>query len=233
MTLKKYIKIFFYSVLFLALTVGFKVEAQGQLGSTHTQNLIIVKYGLKKGVTKATQSQAINEEEKINNIPVESDESELAPVAGVQYCIQKIQPIGDANAIKITDSTTYKELGCFSKITTNSEGLASMNLSDGFYIITELSDSEVQLFDPAKPILIRLPVVNNQKNGYLNTVYIYPKSSIDPEENYSALKTKTTLKKLPKTGESSELNSTIIGFLFLSLTAIFVLRARKERRMNE
>ncbi|MCL2113404.1 MAG: pilin N-terminal domain-containing protein [Streptococcaceae bacterium] len=224
-------------VLFVFFILGMtgltlQVSAQGQLGSTHTQDLFIVKYGLPSGRNQFSQRQTTNTGEKINNIPVDNHDSELAPIAGIHYVIQKIIPTRDGDKIKLSDKNSYSVSGKPLELVTNSAGIVSVNLSDGFYIVSEQANAQAHLSTPAHPILIRLPVENTAKNGYLNEVYIYPKSNIDPLENTHKPKGTSKIPKgnLPKTGDGSKLSISALGVGIIGITFMLMMgKISKER----
>ncbi|MFC4652350.1 LPXTG cell wall anchor domain-containing protein [Lactococcus nasutitermitis] len=225
--------------------LGFKVQAQGQLGSTHTQELIIVKYGLNATSSSFSQEQTINTGEKINNLPVDNQGNELSPMGGIEYEIQKLSPTGDGDAIQLSNPSSYQTVGDVMTVVTGSDGIAQSVLQDGFYSVKEVANPSVHLSHPAATILLRLPVVNGSKDGYLDKVYIYPKSSIDPShskavtpakkvpqsENNKASVKKTVVKKgnnvLPKTGEMTSMSLGLLG-AFIIFGALMTKKRKGE-----
>lgn len=225
-------------LLLVMISMGMKVSAQEQLGSTHTQELIIIKYGLSSGASGFSQTQTVNNGEEINGLPTDNNGNQLTPLSGIHYLIQKISPTTDGDAIKLTDGSTYINVGEATEIITNSSGIAQLELQDGFYIVTECANKAAGLSHPAQPILLRLPVVNDAKNGYLNQVYIYPKSSIDPSENIPSppATIPKMQKNLPKTGESDVAGLSLLGLVLviLAVSAVIInLKLRRKGGENE
>lgn len=218
----------FSLLLVLSVLLGTTVKADGQLGSTHTQDLVIVKYGLNKNSNSFSESQTTNTGEKINNIPIDNNRNQLAPIAGVEYTLQKINPTRDDGDIKISDLSTYNKVHSIQMIVTGQNGIASKNLVDGFYIVTELANGPLHLTTPAAPILLRLPVVNDMNNGYLDTVYIYPKSSIDLEQEI-VVPNNTKQTVLPKTGDQSNMGIIVMGCITLLLMLSLLAKSLKGR----
>lgn len=218
----------FSLLLVLSVLLGTTVKADGQLGSTHTQDLVIVKYGLNKNSNSFSESQTTNTGEKINNIPIDNNGNQLKPLAGVQYSIQKIEPTDDGNKVNLSNVSTYRKVGSSQTIVTGADGVASLVLSDGFYIVSELANKSIRLTTPATPVLLRPPVVNELNNGYLDTVYIYPKSSIDPVK-VTPVPKKTRPGVLPKTGEQLNFDLTIVGLVALLIAlSLMVVKVRKR-----
>lgn len=223
----------FSLLLVLSVLLGTTVKADGQLGSTHTQDLVIVKYGLNKNSNSFSESQTTNTGEKINNIPIDNNGNQLKPLAGVQYSIQKIEPTDDGNKVNLSNGSTYRKVGSSQTIVTGADGVASLVLSDGFYIVSELANKSIRLTTPATPVLLRPPVVNELNNGYLDTVYIYPKSSIDPVKvtpvKVTPVPKKTRPGVLPKTGEQLNFDLTIVGLVALLIAlSLMVVKVRKR-----
>lgn len=222
-------KYFYFFILLLSVAlVGGKVKAEGQLGSTHTQELVIVKYGLNKNSYGFIPKQTVDTGEKINNIPIDNNTNQLKPMAGVQYEIQQIYPTQDGSNINLSNLSTYQKIGSTKTIVTGQDGMAQINLSDGFYIVSELANTALQLKKPAPPVLLRLPAVNPTKNGYLDIVYLYPKSSID-QINQHNLPQKSTQTMLPKTGTDSSDDFIVVGGLLFIFASRMFLGKRKER----
>lgn len=218
----------FSLLLVLSVLLGTTVKADGQLGSTHTQDLVIVKYGLNKNSNSFSESQTTNTGEKINNIPIDNNRNQLAPIAGVEYTLQKINPTRDDGDIKISDLSTYNKVHSIKMIVTGQNGIASKNLVDGFYIVTEVANPTLHLTNPTAPFLLRLPVVNEARNGYLDTVYIYPKSSIDLEQEI-VVPNNTKQTVLPKTGDQSNMGIIVMGCITLLLMLSLLAKSFKGR----
>lgn len=218
----------FSLLLVLSVLLGTTVKADGQLGSTHTQDLVIVKYGLNKNSNSFSESQTTNTGEKINNIPIDNNGNQLKPLAGVQYSIQKIEPTDDGNKVNLSNGSTYRKVGSSQTIVTGADGVASLVLSDGFYIVSELANKSIRLTTPATPVLLRPPVVNEMNNGYLDTVYIYPKSSIDLEQEI-VVPNNTKQTVLPKTGDQSNMGIIVMGCITLLLMLSLLAKSLKGR----
>lgn len=119
-------------LLVLSTLSGMTAKADKQPGSTHTQNLVIVKYGLNANSNAFSDNKTVNSDEKINNIPIDNNRNQLAPIAGVEYTLQKINPTRDDGDIKISDLSTYNKVHSIQTIVTGQNGIASKNLVDGF-----------------------------------------------------------------------------------------------------
>lgn len=241
--------------MFLSLVVctfAFNVYGEQQLGSDHTQNFHIVKYGLNSSSENFANKQTNNNGQIINGIPTDDHNNELSPVEGIKYSIQKIIP-KNSSEVDINDSSSYDTEGEPIILITNVSGLADQKLVDGYYIISEFSNKEKGLTKVASPVLYRLPVVNENKDGYLNDVYYYPKSSIDKDENNEvppttsnsskkegdndsvsgSLKNEDKSSLLPKTGEKSTILFVIIGLMLITVVGITLLRRKGDRAIND
>lgn len=215
-------------LLVLSTLSGMTAKADKQPGSTHTQNLVIVKYGLNANSNAFSDNKTVNSDEKINNIPIDNNRNQLAPIAGVEYTLQKINPTRDDGDIKISDLSTYDKVHSIQTIVTGQNGIASKNLVDGFYIVTEVANPTLHLTNPTAPFLLRLPVVNEARNGYLDTVYIYPKSSIDLEQEI-VVPNNTKQTVLPKTGDQSNMGIIVMGCITLLLMLSLLAKSLKGR----
>lgn len=263
------IKVLFCLLGMIGLSVIFSIkaisaQAQTQLGSDHTQTLNIIKYSFTNNNLSFTQDLKTNTKEKINNIPIEDYSSELIPLSEIHYTIQKITPKTDGNLIKLNDPSTYTINDKPVDLVTNKEGLASGTFTDGFYIVSEQPNINARLFNVAPPLLLRLPVENVAKDNYLNEVYIYPKSSVEPipknpnnddpnppgkphnKRSNPPAKPRVTdstppksnhpREELPKTGDTSQLQLSILGSILISSISGFLLKVqinKKERRSDE
>lgn len=222
---KVIVRFFLVFFIFVGSLGAERVFAQGQLGSSHEQEVIIVKYAL----TASSGNEVINTGDlKINNIRLSTDNSDLAPLEGITYEIQKITPHKDGETIDLSNHATYKMVGKGLALMTDSRGEAKVSLEDGFYIVSEITNSAKGLANPAAPVLLRLPVENLAKNGYLDRVYLYPKSSVDPLSTVP--KQVRTGENLPKTGEaSSKLSGVLMGMLCFAVTIMLLEKKRGGR----
>ncbi|MDR0199154.1 MAG: LPXTG cell wall anchor domain-containing protein [Streptococcaceae bacterium] len=163
----------------LLMTLGSAPQAlaAGQYGSTHTTELVITKLRSLPDTQKTTSSATVN------NLPIDNHASEAQGIAGISYQLVKITPTSDGDKINLSDAKSYQVTDEKWSLTTDSSGKAQVTVKDGFYILKELANPALGLTNPASPLLMRLPVVNADKNGYLDTVEIFPKSSLDPQQN--------------------------------------------------
>lgn len=245
--------ILFMIGLFVALPLN--TQAEGQLGSTHEQKVTIVKYGLNENSQGFSQEQTTNNGLQINNIPTDDHGNELSPLANISYSIQKVEPTGDANQVSVEDKNTYHLDGEAVIITTDQTGQATITLQDGLYIVSEQANPSAGLKVAAKPLLYRLPVLNETQDGYLSQVYIYPKSSIDTLETTppsstpvhstspsSAPKNETPKKTpgivqavkdaLPKTNAESGLKLSILGLSIILGVGVSYWLFNKRRKSD-
>ena len=144
----------------------------------HTQTLEIVKYGLSPSAAGFVEEQTKNDGTPINNLPTDNNGNELVPVAGIHYIIQEIKPTSDKFVTDNPSSDTYDTVGNPYELVTDSEGIAKLSLPDGIYLLSEQANSEVGLDVPDKPVVIQLPQWNADDTAMLDTVYVYPKSSV-------------------------------------------------------
>ena len=222
--------------------------------STHTQTVTIVKYGLSPGATGFASSQTTNDGLEINNLPVDNLGHELSPMANISYQVQPVTKIAGVT-FDVKNPATYSLTGSAKTITTNQSGEAILDLLDGTYIIKEEANPSAGLSHPAPPVAIDLPVLNAAGTDVLSNVYIYPKSSVDPEEvtppsskpepskpspsrpetqtpNPAPTKPPTIIdeinKALPDTGEAASGILVFLGGLILFFVIFLVKRRRKE-----
>ncbi|MFC4652979.1 pilin N-terminal domain-containing protein [Lactococcus nasutitermitis] len=247
--MKKSVQVFSMLLFFIGvLSLTFTVKAD-----QHTQILTIVKYGLSKGATGFAPDQTIDTGEEINNMPVyDNTGKELKALANISYGIQKVVATG-AQTVNLSNSATYQKEGDVQTITTNSQGTASLVLTDGYYIVSEESNAAAGLMKPEAPVLLSLPSWDTQSNSYLSTIYLYPKSSVDEEKtsptppskprpitpipkNKEKPKAKNPyqkiLGKLPKTGTAQSI-SLVIGGAILLFLAIFIKRRQKDKEEQQ
>lgn len=220
--------------LFLLFFIGHLASASVL---THTQNLFIVKYALKKDVKSVSSAtNAVT----INQLPVDDESSELVALAGVHYVIQKIAPLKVSTALLINDTSTYQLLGHSTEIVTDTQGVAEINLTDGFYIVSEQVEKSDELNQPAPPLLLELPTSNRTQTTNEGDVYIYPKSSINEKENegenvVNPYMTKQSSEKgqikenLPKTSSKPEKKLLVFGFVLMDFSLYLVCYSNLRR----
>lgn len=204
----------------------------------HSQTLTIVKYGLSPNATGFKADQTINTGEEINHLPITDNlGNALTPMAGIHYEIQRIEPNGTQLAAINPASSTYTKVGNKVILVTDQTGLASVTLVNGFYLVSEESNALAGLTHPALPVVVDLPVENESHTGYLAGVYLYPKSSVDPEENLpptpSSKGGHTKHAKqgmLPQTGEAKQTGLVMLGMALLLSSGLVVQRRRRQRR---
>lgn len=212
---------FLFIIIFWATT-------RASTALAHSQEVVIVKYGLNSDSTTFEGNQTNNSGFKINNIVVDNFGEQLKLLSNISYQIKKVTPSG-VGSIQASNSATYQIIGNPINIITNNQGVARINLSDGSYILSEQANASEGLLKPALPILLDLPTSDR-----LNEVYIYPKSSIVRAEGEPSM-TKQQPKQimvgqnLPRTGDFISWGVIITGAIFLVI-GIFISR-NKEKKM--
>lgn len=251
------LKILFMGLaLLLGISGGLSVHAAGQ----HMQNVTIVKYGLSPGATGFAPDQTINTGQTINNLPVyDNTGQELQPLADIQYQITQVEATGTGE-IKLDDNGSYRQVGSPTTITTDKQGTATVSLPDGYYIVTEMANKAQGLTTPQAPVLIKLPAWDAQSGSYLDTLYIYPKSSVvkddssngkdpitngeaatgnpgtatssDPASSKESSEQDVLGDVLPNTGDIQTIAS-ILGCLVLGAVLIIILIKRRRQHEDE
>ncbi|WP_338999938.1 LPXTG cell wall anchor domain-containing protein [Lactococcus garvieae] len=213
--------IFFFSIVLLRGN-----NAPIQAAERHSQNIIIVKYRLTSASQGFSSEQSFNTDLKINNIIIDNSGKELQPIADISYTVQQIME-KDALAVAAMDPSSYIKVGNPIKLLTNKEGIASIRLGDGKYILTEQVNRAAGLIDPQAPVLLDLPTADS-----LEEIYIYPKSSLiktekKPRQNNPKPTHIQYRHDLPHTGEKVSW-FIALGGAFLLIIIAFVLN-RKEK----
>ncbi|WP_338997386.1 LPXTG cell wall anchor domain-containing protein [Lactococcus formosensis] len=211
--------IFFFSIVLLRWN-----NAPIQAAERHSQNIIIVKYGLTSSSRGFSTDQSFNTGLKINNIIIDNEGKELQPVADISYTVQQITEKDD---LAVMDPSSYTKMGNPIKLVTNKEGIASIRLGDGKYILTEQANNAAGLINPQAPVLLDLPTADS-----LEEIYIYPKSSLiktekQPTQNFTKPTQIQYRHDLPHTGEKISWFIALSG-AFLLIIVAFVLN-RKEK----
>ncbi|MDG6113368.1 LPXTG cell wall anchor domain-containing protein [Lactococcus formosensis] len=211
--------IFFFSIILLRWN-----NAPIQAAERHSQNIIIVKYGLTSASHGFSTDQSFNTGLKINNIIIDNEGKELQPVADISYTVQQIT---EKDGLAVMDPSSYTKVGNPIKLMTNKEGIASIRLGDGKYILTEQANSAAGLNIPQAPVLLDLPTADR-----LEEIYIYPKSNLvrvekKPTQHYPKLTQIYYRNDLPHTGEKISWFIALSG-AFLLIIVAFVLN-RKEK----
>lgn len=211
--------IFFFSIILLRWN-----NAPIQAAERHSQNIIIVKYGLTSASHGFSTDQSFNTGLKINNIIIDNEGKELQPVADISYTVQQIT---EKDGLAVMDPSSYTKVGNPIKLMTNKEGIASIRLGDGKYILTEQANSAAGLNIPQAPVLLDLPTADR-----LEEIYIYPKSNLvrvekKPTPHYPKLTQIYYRNDLPHTGEKISWFIALSG-AFLLIIVAFVLN-RKEK----
>ncbi|MEI3631756.1 hypothetical protein Tome1A_03885 [Lactococcus lactis subsp. lactis] len=210
--------------------------------------LIIVKYGLSPGATGFSENQTTNDGLQINNLPLDNLGNELSVLSGIHYLVYEISPTGDGSELKATNPppSSYTVLKEVADLATDSNGVASLSVSDGYYLIEEQTNPQKGLLKTALPLVIKAPVSG------LNEVYIYPKSSVDKEKTGPLNKPKPAPKpievpKAPKskddsskkvfglllkTGVASSLLLTSYGFVLFLIIICLKKRRKKEEEVK-
>ena len=211
--------IFFFSIVLLRWN-----NAPIQAAERHSQNIIIVKYGLTSTSRGFSTDQSFNTGLKINNIIIDNEGKELQPIADISYIVQQITEKDD---LAVMDPSSYTKVGNPIKLVTNKEGIANTRLGDGKYILTEQANNAAGLINPQAPVLLDLPTADS-----LEEIYIYPKSSLiktekQPTQNFTKPTQIQYRHDLPHTGEKISWFIALSG-AFLLIIVAFVLN-RKEK----
>lgn len=243
----KPINLFIVLLLFIGGLSATSVDAD-----THTQTLTIVKYGLSQNATGFQENQTINTGQEINHLPIyDNTGQELHVVSDISYEVQEVAANG-ADTIDPKHEETYHLVGKSQKITTDDTGQASLTLSDGVYLLTELANPQKGLTTPSEPVLIHLPAWDATSSSDMSQLYVYPKSSVvsqtppvvTPHPKPAPPKprpkpitkipsnpiTQIVNRYLPKTGDQVSALGTV-GLILLSFSLI-ILR-RKNRVVEE
>lgn len=235
------------SILAFALVLIFGFVSQNAFADSH---LTIVKYGLSPGASGFSENQTTNDGLKINNLPLDNLGNELSVVSGIHYLVYEISPIGDGSELTATNppQSSYTILKEIADLVTDSNGVASLSVSDGYYLIEEQSNPQKGLLKAAVPLVVKLPVTG------LDNVYIYPKSSVDKEETISPPQAKPQPKPkpievpnapktvddsskkvfglLPKTGVVSSLLLTSYGFALFLIIILLKKHIKNEEEVK-
>lgn len=233
------------SILAFALVLIFGFVSQNAFADSR---LTIVKYGLSPGATSFSESQTTNDGLKINNLPLDNLGNELSVVSGIHYLVYEISPIGDGSELTATNppQSSYRISKEIADLVTDSNGVASLSVSEGYYLIEEQSNPQKGLLKPALPLVVKLPVTG------LDNVYIYPKSSVDKEETISPPQAKPQPKPievpnapktvddsskkvfglLPKTGVVSSLLLTSYGFALFLIIILLKKHIKNEEEVK-
>lgn len=211
--------IFFFSIVLLRWN-----NAPIQAAERHSQNIIIVKYGLTSTSHGFSTDQSFNNGLKINNIIIDNEGKELQPIADISYIVQQITEKDD---LAVMDPSSYTKVGNPIKLVTNKDGIANTRLGDGKYILTEQANNAAGLINPQAPVLLDLPTADS-----LEEIYIYPKSSLintekQPTQNFTKPTQIQYRHDLPHTGEKISWFIALSG-AFLLIIVAFVLN-RKEK----
>lgn len=211
--------IFFFSIVLLRWN-----NAPIQAAERHSQNIIIVKYGLTSTSHGFSTNQSFNTGLKINNIIIDNEGKELQPIADISYIVQQITEKDD---LAVMDPSSYTKVGNPIKLVTNKEGIANTRLGDGKYILTEQANNAAGLINPQAPVLLDLPTADS-----LEEIYTYPKSSLmktekQPTQNFTKPTQIQYRHDLPHTGEKISWFIALSG-AFLLIIVAFVLN-RKEK----
>lgn len=233
------------SILAFALVLIFGFVSQNAFADSR---LTIVKYGLSPGATSFSESQTTNDGLKINNLPLDNLGNELSVVSGIHYLVYEISPTGDGSELTATNppQSSYRISKEIADLVTDSNGVASLSVSEGYYLIEEQSKPQKGLLKPALPLVVKLPVTG------LDNVYIYPKSSVDKEETISPPQAKPQPKPievpnapktvddsskkvfglLPKTGVVSSLLLTSYGFALFLIIILLKKHSKNEEEVK-
>ena len=161
--------------------------------------LIIVKYGLSPGATGFSENQTTNDGLQINNLPLDNLGNELSVLSGIHYLVYEISPTGDGSELKATNPppSSYTVLKEVADLATDSNGVASLSVSDGYYLIEEQTNPQKGLLKAALPLVIKAPVSGlNEVYIILNLVLIRKKP--DLQTNLSLLLNQLKFLKLLK-----------------------------------
>ncbi|MEY8514837.1 pilin N-terminal domain-containing protein [Lactococcus taiwanensis] len=233
-----------YSWMILLFFLGNVVFIKNGLAEEeHTQQLVIVKYGLTAGATGFIPSQTTDDGQKINNLPIDNLGNQLSPMAGIHYIVQQFVPTGAARDVATENPkpSTYRLVGSPQELVTDKNGMATTMLPNGDYLISEQPNPMLKLSQASPPVVVRLPLPDTTGIETKDTVYLYPKSSVDPAEFITSLtkqkgsrKLKDTQiqqtnifeKYLPKTGVKISILMGLLGFSLL-LGDIILMKKRR------
>lgn len=176
--------------------------------------LVIIKYGLNSKKQTAPQKQVTESSVKINNLPMDNPTADLSLLSGIHYQLQPIEASNQSVKISLADDSSYIKVGKSTDLITDDQGEASVQLTDGFYILTEEINAAEHLYSPAQPLLIEITQQTE------NPFFIYPRSSIDPEENTPKQVSKSAQSK---TGKNPNLISNLSLFLFAGFGIAFLI----------
>ncbi len=213
--------IFFFSIILLIWNIT-PIHA----GENHSQNIIIVKYGLTSSSNGFSSEQNFNTGLKINNIVIDDVGKELQPLANIRYTVQQVIE-KDTLPLSVLDPSSYTKVGNPINLVTNKKGVASIRLDDGKYILIEQENRAVGLVNPQAPVLLDLPTADN-----LEDIYIYPKSSLiktekKPTKSYPNQTHFRQSQDLPRTGEKIS-GIITLGGAFLLIIIAFVLNHKEK-----
>ena len=124
------------SILAFALVLIFGFVSQNAFADSR---LTIVKYGLIPVASGISENQTTNDRLKINNLPLDNLGNELSVVSGIHYLVYEISPIGDGSELTATNppQSSYRISKEIADLVTDSNGVTSLSVSDGYYLIEE------------------------------------------------------------------------------------------------
>ncbi|MDM5144047.1 hypothetical protein ICE98_01120 [Lactococcus lactis] len=122
------------SILAFALLLFLGLVSQKAFADSR---LIIVKYGLIPGASGFSENQTTNDGLQINNLPLDNLGNELSVLSGIHYLVYEISPTGDGSELKATNPppSSYTVLKEIADLVTDSNGVTSLSVSDGYYLI--------------------------------------------------------------------------------------------------
>ncbi len=96
---------------------------------------------------------------------------------------------GETPAVVLGKEPTEEDVNAYcteenfvTTVTTDATGHAMYNFgsgeADGVYLVKEESNPAIAM--PAKPFFVSIPMTNPTKDGWLYTVYVYPKNDLEP-----------------------------------------------------
>ncbi|GAA3265767.1 hypothetical protein GCM10017706_28730 [Lactococcus lactis subsp. hordniae] len=86
--------------------------------------------------------------------------NELSVLSGIHYLVYEISPTGDGSELKATNPppSSYTVLKKVADLATDSNGVASLSVADGYYLIEEQTNPQKGLLKAALPLGIKAPV---------------------------------------------------------------------------
>ncbi|MDY6065946.1 MAG: SpaA isopeptide-forming pilin-related protein [Finegoldia sp.] len=172
------------SALALVLTCALSTSAKAATGARQT-TVNVQKLSYKNG---EVQIQNTGEELDLEALGVSAEAYDPTKYGDIEFTVYKLDgaqlPEGSnpqeiANAVE-ADKTAYGAQ-VVDTMNYSSDGLFDISLYDGYYVIVETKSPET-VVEKAAPMFLALPVTNSTGDGYLQSVYLYPKNKVEDTE---------------------------------------------------